>query len=134
MIHSIIFTGGISLFSGSNMFGQETRKRKIFEFKGSNPIQDSEVKIEDQIARWISQVNYKFNETKENPLNISAEYSVIHLLHRSNKIAPSPQVIIFHTGTLGGPRGGKFVENNLEERFFSGCSAHSNRRFRCVES
>jgi len=112
---SIIITGGISLFNKSNIYGAASHTYDAFEFDRTNPILKENHDLENSLKKWkkeMLKINRKGNEKR-----ISAEYSLLYALKKSNGLTDRPNVTLFYTTVYENKIGGYFSAQLLSDVF-----------------
>lgn len=102
MYATVVMTGGISLFSPINIFGRKTRESSTFLFERQNPALPEGVPEKEALERWLQEMEKLLDGTRNNPKNVSAEYSMLYALKQQGLLKEEPEVVIIHTATLGG--------------------------------
>lgn len=117
MYTEIVMTGGISLFSGGNVFGKLTRDKGFFRFERTNPLPKDLNNEEEEIVEWIQDMRNNFGEIMGQDGNISAEYSMINALKLNKKLAERPKITLIHTDTFAG-RAAAYLNKEILNRSF----------------
>lgn len=118
MYHTVIMTSGVSLFGFANIFGKFCRSDfPLFQFERQNPVLTEKIEEQEAIHLFVSKMKEIVNQTKENPMNVSAEYSLIHRLKELNKLGNHLHIVLFHTNTLGGKAAAYLLKEVLEQDF-----------------
>lgn len=119
MYHHIVMTTGVSLFAGRSVFGGWTRERDYFKFEQGrhNPYLHEGTTEEQVTKQWLQEAQEVFASASQDPENVSAEYTMLHVLRKQNKLSDQPNVILFHTETLGGRLAAKLMHKVIEHDF-----------------
>lgn len=114
---SVIFTAGVSLFSRGNVFGMVTHEKGLLKFDKTNPISPPNRDQDVVIREWLAEMRSFIKEAANNPANVSAEYSLLQALKENRQLASNPEVILFHTDTLGGRAAAQLLKAAIAEDF-----------------
>lgn len=124
MYQTIVMTCGVSLvYSGGNLFAKKIeellpainiRKQDFLKLLNTN---ETSKEIEDLLFQWIEQSHMYFQEAKQYPNRVSAEYSMMYELKKRGKLAQYPRVVLILTNTVGGKLVKPLLKNLFEEHF-----------------
>lgn len=111
MIHTLIATAGVSVFSGRNLgrTWSVTHAEGLLTFEDRSPVPQLTpgVEVEQVLERWRST-----RPTVEDERRISAEYSALHALD----LADGARVVLLHSDTVAGALAAHLVADLIAER------------------
>jgi putative CRISPR-associated protein (TIGR02619 family) len=116
--HTVVITGGISIFGAHNVYRKWTDQLNLFHFERANPLPLTGKTEEEALAEWRDACRIVDSQLAHNdPKNVSAEFSLLYALRTQNRLTERPRVILLHTITLGGEAAAILLERLLPAYF-----------------
>lgn len=120
MYRTIIMTCGISLINvQQNLFSTTGEKQPLYEHIPKNQFQNTEITadMKKKMDSYLKKANELLDKIDDNPQKISAEFSMIHALHKQNKIEEGVKIILIFTDTYGGHICKQLLTTIFEKKF-----------------
>jgi putative CRISPR-associated protein (TIGR02619 family) len=115
--YNVVLTSGISLLSPQNVFGKLATTRTDFERSGPTTFAPTSGSSEDVILeRWVKDTVAAVPQV-EDPMRVSAEYSLLHALRQEQRLGPAPTVSVIHTDSFAGRLAAFALKPRLERDF-----------------
>ncbi|MBN2799414.1 MAG: CRISPR-associated protein [Deltaproteobacteria bacterium] len=114
--HAVI-TAGTSLLAPSNAYGKLARALPQLRFAGPRALPAEGLSPEQATDAFVEAASASERLHGPAPLQVSAEYSMLHALRRNQRLAPHPTVTLIHTATFDGALAARWVKVLIEEDF-----------------
>lgn len=101
MYNNVILTVGTSFFSAFNLFGKEARNCEGLLFEKGQLYIENLAEEQTIWSTWQQKVTEHLNDVSFNE-SISAEFSVLTLLHHQQQLNDLARIYLFYTDTVAG--------------------------------